>query len=70
MTNNKQQQHARERQLSVRGARRAKPDTRRLARVLIEFATAEAEAEAARQAAAARHPSSKPARRRSRKDAA
>ena len=40
--------HKKERRLSVRGARRARPDLRRLARVVIEYAAAEAEVEAAR----------------------
>lgn len=60
------------RRLSVRGARRSKPDVRRLARVVIEFARAEAEAAAEAQAAkqsASPDPNPTP-RQRMRKDTA
>lgn len=44
---NKRRHPRQERHVYVRGVRREQPDLRRLARVLIEFARAEAEARAA-----------------------
>ena len=49
---NKKRQPRPERHVYVRGVRREQPDLRRLARVLIEFARAEAEAQAAAEHAA------------------
>ena len=60
----KKRKHQSERRLRVRGVRRQPPDTRRIARVLLELAQAQAEADAQAEHRAPRDPESTESRPR------